>query len=150
MLRLVAVDRQGAPVSTIRALWEKVLEISIRLEGVNAFTIDSTPEMGRRKRHTPEDEALLRSLGLEEHRHRGELLPLAAAHPILAEIGPRILDISLYADGDWVGGISDWADGIGALFDEEAYSQLMAAIQGLGVAVGVDVAEVTSRPSFQG
>ena len=146
MLRLVAVDRQAAPISTMRSLWQKVLEISVRLEGINAFTMDPTPEMGRRTRHTLEDEALLRDLGLDAG-HKGKLLPLGGAHSILAEIGPRVLSISLYADSKWVGGISDWGDGISALFDEEAYSQLMAAIQSLGVVVGVDVAEVTSRPS---
>ncbi len=150
MLHLVSVRGADATLPTREALWASILEISVRSQGVDAFTIDSTTQAGRSKDNAARDAELLRSLGIQADDRRRELHPLEGHYSTLAELGPRVLSIELYADRAWVSGISDWGDDLSALLDDESFSQLLLVSERLDPGLKLDVIEAGSRPTFSG
>lgn len=150
MLHLLSVRRVDTTLPTREALWASILKISVRSQGVDAFTLDSTTQPGRSKHDAARDTELLRSLGIEADDQGRELHPLDGHYSTVAELGPRVLSIDLYTGRAWVSGISDWGDDLSALFDDEAFSQLLLVIERLDPTLKVDVIEATSRPTFSG
>ncbi len=148
MLHLLSVRRVDASRPTREALWIAILEISVQSQGVDGFTIDSTTQPGRTKHNAASDAGLLRSLGIEADDQKRELLPIDGHYSTLAELGPSVLSIELYADRAWVSGISDWGDDLSALFDDAALSQLLLVIERLDPTLKIDVIEAKSRPIF--
>lgn len=148
MLRLLSVGRAHASLPSPRVLWATVVDISVRLEGVDAFTIDSTTLAGRTGHDAADDARLLRSLGLKADDQRRILHPLAGHSSTLVELETRVLSIDLYAGRAWVSGVSDWGDELDALFEIEAFSELTMAIEGMEATPRFDVIEAGSRPTL--
>jgi hypothetical protein len=134
--------------SGVEPLWSAVLEIAVGLEGADAFTIDSTTQAGRSGSESSEDLAFLRSLGMAVDDRRRDLRPIDGHLEILKVLGDRVLSIDLYAQRQWVAGISDWGDDIAALFEEAHWRKLRDVVGRLEPPPKVDVAEVTGRPEY--
>lgn len=79
---------------------------------------------------------------------RRDLRPIDGHLEILKVLGDRVLSIDLYAQRQWVAGISDWGDDIAALFEEAHWRKLRDVVGRLEPPPKVDVAEVTGRPEY--
>lgn len=148
MLRLVSIAPGTRETSARVALWSAISRISIEAEGATNFTIDSTTPPGRDTAEVATDAALLASIGVRVDDPQRLLRPIREAAGVLADLGPRVLSVDLYADRAWVAGVSDWSDEMDVLFRETAWATLQAAINDTCPNAVVDQAQARSRPLF--
>jgi hypothetical protein len=141
----------GTPkVAPRAALWTEILRISVEVEGATRFTIDSTTAAGRSQAEDLEDRASLNAVGVDPDVRQPALRPIHGLWEALADVGPRVLSVDLYADREWIAGISDWGDEFDVLFGDTAWSALSSAVKRLCPSAIVDQAEARSRPTFDG
>jgi hypothetical protein len=144
MLFLVSIDSSVLSTASRRELWSRVVELSME-QHADSFSIELAGKRSRTANVRAASE--LQSL-LSVHRDEHGLRPLAGLRPSIAEFGPEVLGINLYASGGWVAGISDWGSK-SALFEPDPWAQLQATLRAFVPPPPYDVAEAEERPHIR-
>ena len=118
------------------------------VENATHFTIDSTLEAGRSVADRHADERLLHNVGIGVDAQSRCLENINDSASAIAELGTSVLSLDLYANEEWVSGISDWGDEMDLLFGPSAWAAFSSLTERMCSGFIIDVTEAVDRPRW--
>lgn len=148
-LFLASIDGSSIQSDSKQRLWALIVELSVRLERANQFSIEAVTQTSGRRRHHADHAPQLGALLGTEGSVGGRLRPALGVLPSIIDTGLKVLSINLYSNGAWVAGASDWGDSLSVLFDDEAWPELRAEMEQMTPPPRFELAEAEERPIEQ-